>query len=99
MTTELASCHARSRAVGGEPLREGRDERGAHRAFGEEIADEVGDAERDQERVHRVAGAEVVREDLVAHQPEDAAGHGGQAEDAGRAGQARSSVGHQCRPA
>ena len=56
---------------------EGRHERGAHRAFGEEIAHEVGNPERDDERVHLVAGAEERGEHLVADEAEDAAGQRG----------------------
>ena len=93
--TELASCHARWLAVGGQLLREGGDERRAHGAFGEQIAHQVGDAEGDAKRVVGVAGAEVIGEDRVADQAEDAAGHRRQAEEAGGAGQARSGVGHQ----
>ena len=81
-------------AIGGQLVREGRDECRAHRAFGEEVTDEVGDAEGDAERIHRVAGAEVVGQDLVADQPEDSAGHGRQAEKAGRTGQTRCGLGH-----
>ena len=75
-------------AVQGELPREGRDERRAHGAFGEQVADEVGDAEGDAKRVRGVAGAEVVGEHLIPHQPENAAGHRGQPEDPGGAGQA-----------
>ena len=81
--TELASRHARGLPSVGELAREGRNEGGAHRPFGEEVADEVGDAKRDAKGVHRVAGAEVEREHLVANQPEHAAGHGGQAKQSG----------------
>ena len=60
-------------------------ERGAHRAFGEEIAHEVGNAERDDERVHLVAGAEERGEHLIAREAEEAAGERGGAGDAGGA--------------
>ena len=71
---------------------EGGDERRAHGAFGKQVADQVGDAGGDAKRVVGVAGAEVERQDLVADQPEDAAGDGGQPEDSGRPGQARMSA-------
>ena len=57
-----------------------RDERGGEHAFAEQVLQEIGDPERRVERVGRVGGAEVVREDSVANQPdepaeEDARGH------------------------
>ena len=60
-------------AVQRQVAREGRDEGRAHRAFGEEIADQIGNAERDVERVHLVAGAEERRQHLIADETEDAA--------------------------
>ncbi len=82
-------------AAGRQLMCEGGHERRAHRTFGEQVADEVGDAEGHAERVHRVAGAEVERQHLIADQAQDAAGHGRQTEQSGRAGQARSGVGMQ----
>jgi hypothetical protein len=49
--------------------RERRHEDGAHRALGEQIAHEVRNAKRDDEGVHRVAGAECGGEHLIADQP------------------------------
>ncbi len=80
-----------------QPLRKRGDEGGAHGAFREQVANQVGNAIRHVECVHRVSGAEVKREDLFTHQPEHAAGHRGEADDAGGACQARRSVGHQNR--
>ena len=71
-------------AVQREAPREGRHERRAHGPFGEEIPDEIGNAERDDERVHVAAGAEERRQHLIAGESEDAAGQGGGAGDAGR---------------
>ena len=67
---------------------EGWHKRRAHGAFGKQVADEVGDAAGDAERVVGVAGAEVERQHLIANQAEDPACDGGQPEDPGRAGQA-----------
>ena len=67
-----------------ERARERRHERGAERAFGEQIAQDVGEAERDAEGVHRIAGAEEVREDLIADESQHAAGHRRDADDASR---------------
>jgi hypothetical protein len=68
--------------------REGRYERGAHRSFGEQIADEIGNAERDREGVHVVARA-IEREDhLIADEAEDAAGQRRETGDACRAREA-----------
>jgi hypothetical protein len=64
--------------------RERRDERGAHGPLGEEVPDEVGQAERDVVRVHVIAGAESDEQDLVAQQPEHAAAHRCRADKAGR---------------
>ena len=69
-------------------------ERGAHRAFGEQIADEIGNAERDDERVHLVAGAEERGEHLIADEAENAAGERG---GAGEAGRSREAVGVEAR--
>src|SRR4029079_6898387 len=54
--------------------RKGRDKRGAHRAFGEQIADKIRDSDGDDEGVHLVAGAEDCGENLIAYEPQDAAG-------------------------
>ena len=88
--TELASRHARSRAVGRQLLRERRHERRAHRAFGEQVADagwECGTRRgtRPSRRRRRSRYAST----CSRTRPEDAAGHGRQAEDPGGAGQAR----------
>ena len=72
-------------AVGGDATREGRDESGRKRAFGEEIAQHVGRAERGQKRVHVARSAEERREDDFAEQTQNAAAQNGDADDAGRA--------------
>ncbi len=59
------------------------NKRGTHRPFREEIADEIGNPERDNERVHLVAGAEQRREDLLAGEPEGAAGQRGRTAQTG----------------
>ena len=66
----------------GEVPRERGHERGTHRAFGEEIAYEVGYSERDDKRVHFVAGPEQACQDLIASQSEHAACEGGRARQA-----------------
>ena len=60
-------------AVQGQMASEGGDERGAHGAFSEEIADEVGNPERDEVRVHLVARAEVRGEQRFADEAEQTA--------------------------
>ena len=75
--------------------REGGNERRAHGALGKQVADEVGDAAGDAEGVVGVPGAEVVRHDLFASQPEDAARDRRQPEDPGGPGQAWCGIGHQ----
>ena len=60
-----------------EVARERRHERGAHRAFGEEVAHQVGNAEGDEVGVHLVARAEQRGEHLLAHEAEEAAGERG----------------------
>ena len=70
-------------AVEREPARERRHERGAHGAFREQVANEVRDAERHDEGVHVVAGAEDGGEHLIAQQAENAAGECGGAGQAG----------------
>ena len=72
-----------------------RHKRRAHGTLGKEVADEVGDSARDAEGVVGVAGAEVIRDDLVPGQPENAARDGRQPENPGGAGQAWWGVGHQ----
>ncbi|MGC4085715.1 MAG: hypothetical protein QM736_27215 [Vicinamibacterales bacterium] len=67
-----------------EVARERRHECRAHCSFSEEIPYEIGDAEGDVERIHRVARAEERGEHLVANESEDAAGEGGDAGEAGR---------------
>ena len=74
-------------AVQREMTREGRHERGAHRAFGEQIAHQIRNPERDDERVHVVAGAEQRREHLIAGEAEDAAGERRRAGEAGGSSQ------------
>jgi len=54
---------------------EDRNERGGERAFAEEAAREVGDRERDIERGALEPGADEVRHQPLAHEPEHAAGH------------------------
>ena len=62
----LPSCVRRAR--------ERRDERGAHRAFGKQLAEQARDARRDDERVGLPFGAEeIAPDDLVADQAEHAA--------------------------
>jgi hypothetical protein len=70
-------------SVQSELLREGRHERRTHRAFRKQIAHEIGDAERDDERVHFIAGAEERGQHLIACKAENAAGERGRAGDAG----------------
>ena len=86
-STELPSCQARSRPSVARALLKVGTSAALIAPFGEQVAQQVGDAERDQERIHRVAGAEPVGQHLFADQPEHAAGHGGGADDAGRAGE------------
>ena len=54
-------------ALGQSPRKRG-DERSTHGPFGEEVAHQVRNAVRDVERVHRVAGAEQVGQNLVTHE-------------------------------
>jgi hypothetical protein len=58
-------------AVGGTRARQHRHERLRERAFAEQAAQQVRDAERDVEGVERRPGAEHRRDDDVAHQPGD----------------------------
>ena len=78
----------RGLAVQRQMAREGRDERGAHRALREEIADEIRNPERDVERVHLVARAEARGKHLIAREAEEAARQRRRAAQAGRSGQA-----------
>ena len=66
---------------------ERRDERRAHRALSKEISDQIGNSERDDERVHVVAGAEQRGEDLIAHEAEDATRKRGHSSQAGGSGE------------
>ena len=68
--------------------RQRRHERGAHRAFREQVPEQVGYAEGDLEGVDREAGAELGREDLLADQPEKAAQERGRRDHPRRAGYA-----------
>ena len=54
-------------------LAEHGDEGRRQRPFGEQVAQQVGDAEGDGERVHHAPAAEQGGEDLLARQPEHAA--------------------------
>ena len=67
----------------------------AHRAFREQVPDEIGNAAGDAKRVVGVARAEVKRQHLIADQPEYAARDGRQPEDPGGPGQAWRGIGHQ----
>ena len=67
---------------------EGGHKRRAHRAFREQVADEVGNAGGDAKRVGHVAGAEEERQHLLADQAQHPACDGGQPENPGRPGQA-----------
>ena len=73
---------AGQREISRERGHEGR----AHRAFGKQIPEEVGNAECDVIRVSRGAGPEERRDDLLADDAEDAARHRG---DSGRCGRSR----------
>ncbi len=81
---EVAETPCRLAAAYGEVAGERRDERRAHRAFGEEISQEVGNAERHVEGVHVVARAEQRGQDDFAGDAEHATRHGGRANQAGR---------------
>ena len=83
-------------ALEGQGAAEGGYERGAHGPLGEEVAHQIGHAERHQEGVHGVAGAEPVGQHLFPHQAEDAAGHRGRAGDAGRRASAERSPRRCC---
>ena len=71
--------------------RERRNEGRRHGAFREEIADEIGNAEGDVERIHRRRRgcAEERREDGFADDAQQAARHGGDTDEARRPGHPR----------
>ena len=56
---------------------EGRDEGAGERPLGEEVAQQVGDAERHHEGVGPAVGPDEDGEELVAQEPEHPRGHGG----------------------
>ena len=64
--------------------RERRHERGAEGAFGEQIPQDVWQAESDAEGVHGIAGTEKIRKNLIADETQDPAGHRRDADDPGR---------------
>ena len=70
-----------------EQVAEDGDERGRERRVGDQRPDGVGDEERDLERVHGPADAEVVLGDDLANQTEDAGEARGEREDRRRPGQ------------
>ena len=75
-----------SRPVSGrERPGECRHERGAQGAFGEQIPQDVRQAEGDAEGVHGIAGTEKIRKNLIADETKDPAGHRRDADDPGRA--------------
>ena len=63
---EVAETPGGGAAAGGQRAGERRDECGADRAFGEQVAEQVGDAERHVVGVHGVARAEQVGDDRLA---------------------------------
>jgi hypothetical protein len=67
-------------------LAEDGDEGRRQGTLGEQVAQQVGDAERDGERVHDAAAAEQRRKHLLANQAEHAAAEHRQPDDPGRAG-------------
>ena len=82
-----ASRHADSSVADRERSRKRGNERGAERPFGEEISQDVRKAKRDAESVHRIAGAEEIRENLIADETQSAAGHRRDADNASGADQ------------
>ena len=72
---------------------EERHEGGAERAFGEEAAEQVGQAQRDEERVGHRPGAEERRGQHVADEAQDAAHHGIAADRRDRAQQSHAADG------
>ena len=89
LMTRLPSRQAASRPRLFKRSRERRDEGGGHRAFGEEVADEVRHPEGDVERVHGGAGgrAENPRQRRFTSDAEQPAAHRGDADHARGAGQ------------
>ena len=73
-------------AVAGHRLAEGRDEGRRESALGEQIAQQIRNAECGRERVHRSAAAEQRRENLLAREPEHATAHDREPDDAGGLG-------------
>ena len=71
--------------LGGEVVGEGRDKRGRKRAFGEQIAGEVGDAEPEQKGVGGLARAKQAGHDDFAHKPAQPAQQNRPGDHAGRA--------------
>ena len=55
-----------------------------HRALGKQFAQQAGDAEGDEERIGRGRGAEQPRQHHVADEAQNAAGKGGDPDDARR---------------
>ena len=83
LITRLPSRHALSRDAERELSREGGHERRAHRAFGEEIPQQVGDSERHVEGVHLIARAEERSQDDPARDTQHPARQGGRADETG----------------
>ena len=71
-----------------EYARKRRHECGAQCTFGKQVSKDVRKAERDAEGVHRIAGAEEIREHLIAHDAEHAARHRRNADGSGRSDEA-----------
>jgi hypothetical protein len=88
---EVAEPPRRLAAAGGQRRREGRDEGGRHGSFGEQVAEQVGYAERDVEGVHLGAAArpENCRHDRLPRHAEDPARHRGDADETSRSSDAR----------
>ena len=82
----------RGLAVALELLREGGDEGGRERALGEQVAQQVRDAEGGDEGVELAAGAEEDGEHLLADEAEDAARQDAGADDAGAARELRAAA-------
>ena len=72
----MAGESARSFRIGMEALGKERDEGRIERAFGEQPAEHVGDAERDEKRVSHRGSAEHGRDQNVADEAEHAARDG-----------------------
>ena len=69
-------------SVGRKRLAEGRGEGGRQRPFGEQIAQQVGNAKGDDEGVHQRPATEQRRADLIACESEDAAAQDREAHEA-----------------